>query len=369
VTTTAVALQNLRAALAMPLGFDRAGVSTTGFDLALAGYSPSEGRLFQQRALERVVALPGVRTAAYASSLPLRIDQSTTTAYPESGDVRPSEAVAAHVYQVSPRYFEALGTRLLSGRDFTAEDTLDRPAVAIVNEAFVRRVLRTGDPIGRRFRTGLTRFVQVVGVVEDGKYESLSDAPEPAVFEPATQAYNSTTVLLARSSLPEADVARQMAAIVTGLDARVPLLSRGSATDAIAIAFLPAQVAGVALTAFGVVALVLALVGVYGLAAYAVSARMREIGIRVAIGARRRHVVSFALGRTATLLGMGSLIGLIASLAARQAMGAIMYHASAADPFVLVIAVLSMTGVGLVASWVPTRRALTVDPARTLRDA
>jgi ABC-type antimicrobial peptide transport system permease subunit len=160
-----------------------------------------------------------------------------------------------------------------------------------------------------------------------------------------------------------------MAAIVTGLDARVPLLSRGSATDAIAIAFLPAQVAGVALTAFGVVALVLALVGVYGLAAYAVSARMREIGIRVAIGARRRHVVSFALGRTATLLGMGSLIGLIASLAARQAMGAIMYHASAADPFVLVIAVLSMTGVGLVASWVPTRRALTVDPARTLRDA
>jgi predicted permease len=369
VTTTAVALQNLRAALAMPLGFDRAGVSTTGFDLALAGYSPSEGRLFQQRALERVVALPGVRTAAYASSLPLSIDQSTTTAYPESGDVRPSEAVAAHVYQVSPRYFEALGTRLLSGRDFTAEDTLDRPAVAIVNEAFVRRVLRTGDPIGRRFRTGLTRFVQVVGVVEDGKYESLSDAPEPAVFEPATQAYNSTTVLLARSSLPEADVARQMAAIVTGLDARVPLLSRGSATDAIAIAFLPAQVAGVALTAFGVVALVLALVGVYGLAAYAVSARMREIGIRVAIGARRRHVVSFALGRTATLLGMGSLIGLIASLAARQAMGAIMYHASAADPFVLVIAVLSMTGVGLVASWVPTRRALTVDPARTLRDA
>jgi predicted permease len=368
VTTSAVALQNLRTALAMPLGFDRASVSATGFDLALAGYGPSEGRLFQQRALERVAALPGVDVAAHANSLPLSIDQSTTTAYPESGDRRPSEAVGAHVYQVSPRYFETLGTRLLSGRDFTAEDTLDRPPVAIVNEAFVRRLFRTADPIGRRYRTGPARFVQVIGVVEDGKYESLSDSPEPAIFEPAMQRYNSTTVLLARSSLPEADVARQMAAIVTELDARVPLLSRGSATDAIAIAFLPAQVAGVALTVFGVLAVVLALVGVYGLAAYAVSARLREIGIRMAIGARRRHVVRFALGRTATLLAVGSLIGLLASVAARQIMGAIMYHASAGDPFVLVIAVLSMTSVGLVASWVPIRRALTVDPAQTLKE-
>jgi hypothetical protein len=283
--------------------------------------------------------------------------------------MRPSDAVGAHVYQVSPRYFETLGTRLLSGRDFTWEDTLDRPPVAIVNEAFVRRLFRRGDPIGRRFRTGPTRFVQVVGVVEDGKYENLSDSPEPAIFEPAMQRYNSTTVLVARSDLPEADVARQMAAIVTELDVRVPLLSRGSVTDAIAIAFLPAQVAGVALTAFGIVAMVLALVGVYGLSAYAVSARLREIGIRLAIGARRHHVVRFALGRTATLVGVGSLVGLVASVAASQTMGAIMYHASAGDPFVLGIAVLSMTIVGLIASWVPIHRALTVDPARTLRDA
>jgi predicted permease len=368
VTTSAVALQNLRTALAMPLGFDRTGVSTTGFDLALAGYNPVEGRQFQQRTLDRVAALPGVRAAAYANSLPLSIDQSTTTAYSEDGEIRPSQAVGAHVYQVSPRYFEVLGTRLVSGRDFTAEDTPERAAVAIVNQAFVRRVMRGGDPVGRRFRTGTSRFVQVVGVVEDGKYEDLSDLPEPAIFQPATQAYNSTTVLIARSSLPEADVADQMAAIVTELDARVPLLSRGSVTDAIAIAFLPAQIAGVARTAFGVLAIVLALVGVYGLAAYSVSGRLRDIGIRMAIGARRWHVVRFAIGRTAILLGVGSTIGLIASVAARRTMGAIMYHASTDEPLILVVAVLSMTIVGLVASWVPTRRALTVDPARTLRD-
>jgi len=368
VTTSAVALENLRTALTMPLGFDRAGVSTTGFDLALAGYSPADGRQFQQRALERIAALPGVRAAAFANSLPLSIDQSTTTAYPEFGDIRPSEAVSAHIYQVSPRYFEAVGTRFVSGRDFTAEDTRDRPAVAIVNQAFVRRAMRTDDPRGRRFRTGATRFVQVVGVVEDGKYEDLSDSPEPAIFEPAAQSYNSTTVLVARSSGPEADMARQMAAIVTDLDPRVPLFSQGSLSDAIAIAFLPAQIAGAALTSLGVLAVVLALVGVYALAAYSVSARFREIGIRVAIGARRRHVMRFALGRTVLLLAVGSAVGLLASVAAGEIMTAILYHASAREPAILFAATLSMSIVGLVASWIPARRALGVDPARTLRD-
>jgi predicted permease len=368
VTASAVSLQNLRTALAMPVGFDRTGVSTTGFDLALVGYSPSEGARFQQRVLDRVKALPGIQGAAYANSLPLTIDQSTTTAYPERGDVRPEQAVSAHVYQVSPGYFDVLGTRLVRGRDFTADDTRDRPAVAVVNQTFARRVMGTTDPIGHRFRTGPMRFVQVVGMVEDGKYEALSDALEPALFQPSTQAYNSTTVLVARSSLPEANVARQMATIVGELDSRVPLLFQGSATDAIAIAFLPAQIAGVALTAFGVLAIVLALVGVYGLAAYSVSARAREIGIRIAIGARQRHVVRFAVGRTAWLLGAGSMVGLLRGVASRPILGAIMYHASAADPAIVFVAVLSMTLVGLVASWVPTRRALAVDPVRTLHN-
>ncbi len=369
VTTAAVALENLRTALAMPLGFDRVGVSTTGFDLALAGYRPADGRQFQQRALERVAALPGIRAAAFANSLPLSIDQSTTTAYPEFGDIRPAEAVTAHVYQVSPRYFEAVGTRFVSGRDFTADDTPDRPAVAIVNQAFVRRAMRTDDPLGRRFRTGATRFVQVVGVVEDGKYENLSDSPEPAIFEAAAQSYNSTTVLVARSSGPEANMAREMAAIVAELDPGVPLLSQGSMNDAIAIAFLPAQIAGAALSAFGVLAVVLALVGVYALAAYSVSARFREIGIRVAIGARRRHVMRFVLGRTTLLLGVGSFVGLLASVAASQIMTSILYHASTREPVILFAATVSMSLVGLVASWIPARRALGVDPARTLRDS
>lgn len=369
VTASAVSLQNLRAALAMPLGLDRTAVSTTAFDLALAGYTRSEGEQFQQRALERVKALRGIEAAAYASSLPLTLDQSTTIAYPESGDIRPEQAVSSHVYQVSPGYFDVLRTRLVSGRDFTAEDTRDRPAVAVVNQTFARRVMGTTDPVGRRFRTGPTRFVQVVGVVEDGKYDALSDAPTPVLFQSSAQAYNSTTVLVARSNLPAGAVARQIATMVSELDGRVPLLFQGSASDAIAVAFLPAQIAGVALTAFGVLAIVLALLGIYGLAAYSVSARSREIGIRIAVGARRHHVVRFVVGRTAMLLGFGSIVGLSLSIAASQFLSAIMYHASAAEPAIIVAAVLSMTLVGLVASWIPARRALAVDPARTLRNA
>ncbi|HEY1306451.1 MAG TPA: ABC transporter permease [Vicinamibacterales bacterium] len=369
VTACAVSLDNLKNAVALPLGFDTSGVSTVAFDVALAGYTPEDGRQFQRRVLDRVSALPGVDAAAYANSLPLTIDQSNTSAFPEDGDIRPSRSVNAYVYQVSPDYFRVLRTPIVQGRAFSDDDTIDRAAIAVVNRAFVRRVIKTQDPVGRRFRTGPTQFIEVVGVAEDGKYEALSDPPEPTIFRPAAQSYNSTAVLVVRSQRPERDMVREMAAIVTELDPRVPLLSQQSLTDAIAIAFLPARVAGVALTAFGALALALALTGLYGLCAYSVSARLREIGIRTAVGARRHDIIRFVLGRTTVLLGAGSLLGFAASVAANQLLGAVMYHASSREPVVLVAAAAAMALAGLCAAWMPARRALSVDPASTLRDA
>ena len=369
VTACAVSLRNLRNALDLPVGFDLRGVATAGFDLALAGYTPGEGRLFQQQALDRVASIPGVTEAAYASTLPLTIDQSTTEAFSESGDVRPSSSIEASVYQVSPGYFSVMRTRLMQGRDFTVADTIDTPAVAIVNQTFVRKVMRTSEPIGRRFRTGPTQFVQVIGVVEDGKYGGLSEDPRAAMFRPASQWYNSTVVLIARSSERERDMAVRLARVVANLDPRVPLLSQQSLTDAIAISFLPARVAGVALSAFGVIALLLAVAGVSGLAAYSVSARIREIGICLAVGARRRHIVRFVFGRTALLVGAGSVLGMIGSTAASQAFSGVMFHASSRDPIVIVMVASLMAAVGLGAAWMPARRALALDPARTLRNS
>jgi predicted permease len=369
VSACAVSLRNLQRALDLPVGFELDGVSTVGFDLALAGYTPAEGLLFQQRALEQVSSLPGVTTAAFANSLPLTIDQSSTGAFPETGEVRSGRAVEASVYQISPDYFSVMRTRLLEGRAFTTADTRQATDVAIVNETFVRRVMRTTDPIGHRFRTGPTAFIEVVGVVEDGKYESLGERPRAAMFRPAAQSYNSTAVIVARTSLPEDQMVHELARVIRDLDPRVPLLTQQSIRDAVAVSFLPARIAGVALTAFGVIALLLSVVGTYGLAAYSVAARRRELGIRIAVGAQRADIVRFAIGRTALLLSVGSAIGLTSSAAANQLFGAVMYHASSRDPFVVLAAASSMAIVGLAAAWVPARRALALDAARTLREA
>jgi ABC-type antimicrobial peptide transport system permease subunit len=176
------------------------------------------------------------------------------------------------------------------------------------------------------------------------------------MFRPAAQSYSSGTVVLVRSSQPSAVVSRELERIVTGLDPRVPLLSRGSLDEIVAGVFLPARAAGAVMTSFGLLALVLAIVGVHGLAAYSVRARNREIGIRMAIGARPREALTFALGRTAVVLGIGSAVGIAAGVAAAPLLQQITYHASARDPLI----------VGVVAA---VMAPIALDPAAALRDA
>jgi ABC-type antimicrobial peptide transport system permease subunit len=211
--------------------------------------------------------------------------------------------------------------------------------------------------------------VEVVGIVEDGKYESLSEDPRAVMFRPSLQSYNSTMVVVARSDLPAREMAARLAEVIGEVDPHVPLLSQQSMTDAVAVAFLPARAATVALTAFGAIALLIALTGVYGLAAYAVSARTRDIGICVAVGAQRRHVMRFALGRTAVLLGIGSLIGFVSSTTANSAFAAVMFHASSREPLLVLSVLAVMVVVGVVAAWVPARRALALDPSYLLRSS
>jgi predicted permease len=369
VLASVVSIRNLLTALEVPIGFRTNDVAVASFDLSAAGYSPQEGLRFQQRARDAAASIPGVTAAAFSSSVPLTVDRSTSTVYPSDVDARAVRGLEALVYQVSPGFLPLFQTRFVTGRDFTATDDLTHEHVAIVNRTFARRVLLTDDAINMRFRTGAGRMVRVVGLVEDGKYGSLAEAPQPAMFRPAAQSYSSTTALLVRSSLPTGVLTRELERIVIGLDRRVPILARGSLSDTIAIAFLPARAAGVALGAFGVLAVVLAVVGIYGLAAYSVSARAREIGIRVAVGARPPQALRFVLGRTAILLGIGSLIGLIAGISAAPLLGQVAYHATTRDPLIISLVVVAMAMVGLSAAWVPARRVLALDPAQTLRDA
>ena len=369
VTTCLISLRGLQQSLKMRLGFEPQGVSVVAFDLGLAGYSEEKGRAFQQRVLDAVKQLPGVRSAAYSNSVPLSIDQSTTTVFPgDKPALRPSEGTSANYYEVSPGYFETIGTKLLAGRDFNWHDDAKAPRVAIVNRAFGRQVLHSESAAGKRFRQGPKgSLVEVAGVVEDGKYQSLTESQQPAVFWPMLQNYNGTTTLEVRSSIPAAQMVREMRQAVAGLDPELPLYGTGSVDQMLGFAFFPTHAAAIALSAFGVLAIMLAVTGIHGLVSYAVARRVREIGIRMAVGARPSQVLRLVLGRTMALLAVGSAIGLVASLAAGQVLASVVYGASSRDPRTLLAVLATIVVLGLISSWTPTRRALGIDPIAALR--
>lgn len=364
-----MSLRGLQSALTMPLGFDSTGVTMATFDLGLAGYSREAGEAVRRRALESVRQLPGVQNAAYANSLPLNIDQSSTVVYPDDRPERQrSEPPRAIKYQVSPDFFRTLGIRVLQGRDFDWRDTRMSRRVAVVNEAFARQILRDGDAIGRHFRYGAQGTpIEVIGMVETGKYQSLTESETPAVFEPILQAYNTTTVLLVRSSVPTGLMAAELRRVMSTIDPAMPLFGVDSVEQMLGFVLLPTRVAAIALSGFGVLAVVLAATGIHGLVAYAVARRRREIAIRVAIGATKASILELLLRRVATLISAGALIGLLLALATGQVLGKIVYQAAPNDLRTLCGGALIIGLVGMFACWVPSRRALRVAPAAALK--
>jgi predicted permease len=364
-----ISLRGLQHAMKMRLGFEPEGVSVVGFDLGLAGYSEERGRAFQRRVLEAAQQLPGVRSAAYSNSVPLSIDQSTTTVFPgDKPALRPTDGTGVNYYQVSPGYFETMGTKLLAGRDFTWHDDAKSPPVAIINMAFGRQVLRSENAVGKRFRSGLNGpLTEVVGVVEDGKYVSLTESQQPALFWPILQSHNSTTTLEVRSSLPATLVVDEVRQTMARLDPELPLYGTGSLDQMLGFAFFPTHAAAIALSAFGVLAIMLAVTGIHGLVSYAVARRVREIGIRMAVGASPFQVLRLVLGRILALVVIGSAIGLVLALATGQVLASVVYGASPRDPLILAAVLATIVLLGLFSSWAPTRRALRIDPMAALR--
>ncbi|HKF64941.1 MAG TPA: ABC transporter permease [Vicinamibacterales bacterium] len=365
-----LALRGLQQTLTMPLGFKPAGVVKVGFDLGLAGYDPVRGAAFQQRAVDAVSRLPGVESAAYSNTLPLNLDQSNTTVYPETSSDQRSMSMGrmASPYMVSPEFFRTLGIPLRRGRSIESTDTASTPRVAVVNETFVRRLLRTDDPIGRRFRFGPGGpLIQVVGVVGEGKYQSLTEDPRAAVFTPILQTYNSTTTLIVRSKAGDGVTLAQVRQALHALDPSLTLYGAGGLDEMMAWVRFPSHTAAVALSVFGLLAAVLAATGIHGVVAYAVARRGREIGIRIAIGARRRDVLRLVLGRIATLVAAGSLLGLSLALLVGPLLAQIVYQASPREPLVLGGVWLAVTLIAVIASWAPAVRSLRVEPVTALR--
>lgn len=364
-----LSVRGLRDALTMPIGFDAEGVTVAGFDLGTAGYSTADGRAFQARVLDAVTAIPGVTAAAYGNSVPLHIDQSSTSVSSALAPREPASIVSGvSVYQVSPGYVGVLGTRLIAGRDFTDYDRQDAPDVAIVNESFVRRVLQTDVPVGARFRYGLgDTLVEVVGVVEDGKYTALTESPRPAVFQPILQRHTGMTMLIARSPRAEAAVAADIRRTVAALDPALPLFDTGSLRQLLRFAWLPNRAAALVLTMFGGLALVLAATGIHGLAAYAVAKRYKEIGIRLAVGARTIDIARLVLTRAATTTAIGAIAGVGLSLVAAPLLANVVYQSAPRDPAIVVGVAAILAVLGVVSCAAPLYRSLHIDPMKVVR--
>ncbi len=370
VTASLVALRGLDRTLRMPLGFQPDGVVLATMDIHLAGYQGAQAPALQQRLLDAAASIPGVQNAAYSDTTPLSLDQNGTGIYaPGTADFSSSNVkFGAHPYSVSPGYFATTGTRLLTGREFSIHDDEHAPHVAIVNETFARKLFRNTEVVGKHFPLNPSIQAEIVGVVEDGKYETLSEDPAAAVFWPILQGPNSDTVILIRSNRAPAEMIPAVRRAIAGVDPKLPVFNVSTWTDGLTMVMFPARAATIALGILGGLSLMLAITGIFGMATYTVSKRMRELGIRVALGAQRGHVLRAALGRTLVLLASGSVAGLALGVAASRILASIVYQASASDPRVILAAVLTMALVGLISAAVPAWRVLSVDPRRLLRD-
>jgi predicted permease len=382
VTAAFVSVRGLARSLRAPLGFEPANVTVLSVNFNLAHYSDAASLPAQRRILDSASALPGVQSAALANSVPLDIIGQNTTAIYREGEAPLDQrniVFGAPFYSVSPRYFEAAGTRLLAGRDFTWHDDKASTPVAIVNQTFARRLfgISASTPggaraaLGRAFRGNGAPFT-IVGVVEDGKYGSLTEDPTPVVFYSIAQSADTSITVLLRTHTPAAAARPRLApaliSIVQSVDPNLPISQIAPWQQIIAPVLFPARAATIALSILGLLALTLAITGIFGLASYSVARRMRDFGIRLALGAPRQSILNTALGRVATIVLIGSSLGMLLGLASTRILAAIVYGASANDPLVVCAVVLTMLVTGILSAALPARRALTVEPASLLRE-
>jgi predicted permease len=375
VTSAFVSLRGLGKAVTMDLGFNPKDAVLTKFDLSQAGYSVAGADRFQRRLLERVSQLPGLQAAAYGNGTPLGMNPWTAEVFAqETNDFRPSKrAFVAYRYNVSPGYLTAAGIPLLAGRDVSFSDTTKTPPVAIVNREFARLLFHSEHVVGRYFKNRSGVSIQIAGLMGDGKYISLSEDPAPAAFSPISQEPDTKTMLIVRtrpdsSGLAMAEMATAIRKVVRDFDPAVPIRAAGAWNSQLALSLFPAQVATVALGVFGAFGLLLSITGTFGLASYTVSKRLRELSIRAALGAEAQHILSAALGRMLILLAGGSVVGILLGAATSRILSAIVYHASAQDPYVLAAVAFTILLAGLLSVINPVRRALHIDPANLLRE-
>jgi predicted permease len=369
VTCALVGLRGMTRQLHAPIGFQPDGATLAETEMNMAGYSDAASLPVQKRMLDEAARIPGVTAAGIVDAPPLNGGGSSTPVYREgTTDFRNSNSVTdAKYFSISPGYLQAAQTRLLAGRDFTWHDDEHAPKVALINEKLAHILFGNAAAVGRRFTQAGPTTYEVVGVVETGKYDSLTEDPTAAMFFPLAQWNDNETTLVVRSNRTTADTAGALNAMMGRIDPSLPVKIE-SWPDALELVMFPTRVATVVLGVLGLLAGMLAATGIFGMASYTVAQRLREMGIRVALGAQRVQVLKAALGRTVLLLGVGSVAGLTLGVLGSRVLSSIVYQATVYDPVVLVGAVVAMVLIGSMAALVPARRAVSVEPSVLLRE-
>ena len=358
----------LQGAAAVDPGFRSAGVllATAGPRVSREGESSAAAGLTIR---ERVLALPGVRAVSWATVAPLGFEVSRRGVQPEDYTPAPGEDMEVAFNVVGPTYFATLALPLLAGRDFALADRAGAGRVVVVNEAFARRYWPGQDALGKSIGTGGRdgQPLRVVGVARTTKYQSLAEEPRPYVYFSALQEDGWGVILHVRADAAPRALLGAVRAAVEGAQPGWTVASARTLDEQVAASLLPQRIAGTVLGLFGVVALLLAAVGLYGVIAYAVATRTREIGVRVALGATGTDVLRMVLRQTGTLVGIGLLVGLpLAWGAARLLRAMLLGTGGPADPLPFMGAAALLGAVALLASVVPARRAMRIDPARAL---
>jgi putative ABC transport system permease protein len=340
------------------------------FDLDLANYNAARGKVFEDQLLSRVRALPQVSAASLAESVPLGVGGSKSGLFVEgepAPDQLDEDSLLSH-NTVAPDYFRAIGIPFVRGRDFNDRDTASSPGVIIVNETLARRLAPDGNALGKRLRMDSQGdYLEVVGVVRDAKYDQLAEKPVFFGYRPLSQRYRGAMTLHVRTNTDPLAAVSQVRAEVRALDANLPLTNVETMQEHMRLLLAPARLLALLSSALGVLALLLAAIGLYGVMAYVVGSRTREIGIRMALGAQTSGVRRLVIGQGLKLALIGIALGLLAAFGLTRVLQSVLYGVSANDPLTFIGVAVLWLAVALLACYIPARRATKVDPLVALR--
>ncbi len=360
-------LRSLQGAAQIDPGFDDpSNLVTAAVDPGLLGYEEAEARQILDRLMEEVAALPEVTEVGFASWLPLGLSNSDRGIGIPGYEFTENERRSISYTYVTEGYFEAMGVRFVEGRSLRRGDDENAAPVLVVNQRFAERFWPGESAIGKVVETAGQEW-EVVGVVETGKYQRLGENPTEFMFIPKRQRFYSGTTLVARTPSDPQAVLGRIRSVVRGIDPDMPVYDLRTMENHMGMALLPSRLGGIVLGLFGLLGLTLAAVGIYGVMAYSVSQRRRELGIRVALGAARGEVERMVLREGLRLAVVGAAIGLVGAFGAARLVQGMLYNVSALDPFAFGLVPLLLVGVAALAVYLPARKAARADPVGALR--